>query len=47
MPPLTEFLQVSYISENLPSGGYLLVNKYNDLLTSYFFYSVADGKGAL
>ncbi len=46
-PPLTEFLQVSYISENLPSGGYLLVNKYNDLLTSYFFYSVADGKGAL
>ncbi|HEE0860919.1 TPA: hypothetical protein R6406_001720 [Klebsiella pneumoniae] len=41
-PPLTEFLQLSYVNEHLPPGQYLLVNKNNDVLNSHLFNSVAS-----
>lgn len=41
-PPLTEFLQLSYVNEHLPPGQYLLVNKNNDVLNSHLFNSVVS-----
>ena len=41
-PPLTEFLQLSYVNEHLPPGQYLLVNKNNDVLNCHLFNSVAS-----
>ncbi|MBX8459759.1 hypothetical protein K5E19_04700 [Enterobacter sp. RIT637] len=41
-PPLTQFLQLSYVSEHLPPGQYLFVNKSNDILESHLFHSIAS-----
>lgn len=46
-PPLTEFLQLSYVNENLTPGKYLFISKNNNLLTSHFFCFVAGSKGTL
>ncbi|MBE3509167.1 hypothetical protein IM285_16875 [Enterobacter cloacae complex sp. I10] len=41
-PPLTEFLQLSYVNEHLPPGQYLLISKNNDILNSHLFNSAAS-----
>ncbi|PVZ78531.1 hypothetical protein C9426_34670 [Serratia sp. S1B] len=41
-PPVTEFLQIKYAKEYLEAGHYLLVNKHQDSLVSYFFTLNAD-----
>lgn len=46
-PPLTEFLQFQYLKENKDDGCYLIVNKNDDLLTSYFITLKANESGEI
>lgn len=36
-PPLTEFLQINYIERYLGAGDFLIINKHDGCLVSYFF----------
>ncbi|VTQ52531.1 Uncharacterised protein [Campylobacter jejuni] len=38
-PPLTEMLQLNYINENLEPGNYIIINKHDNILVSYFYIS--------
>jgi hypothetical protein len=46
-PPLTEFLQLNYIESYLGSGDFLIINKHDDCLVSYFFNSTSMVMGEL